>query len=447
MKKYPNDTIAAQATPPGRGGIGIVRVSGPDAQKIATRFLGKIPKARYAQYRAFKDSDGATIDEGIVIFFPAPNSFTGEDVLEFHGHGGPVVMDRLLKSILDAGTRLAKPGEFTERAFLNNKIDLAQAEAIADLIDASSEEAAHSAVRSLQGDFSRRIRRVIDALIELRKWIEACIDFPEEEIEFLNEDRVQKDLNSIIEQLNAVLASAKQGTLLQEGMSVVIAGRPNVGKSSLLNQLSGRDTAIVTEIAGTTRDILREYIHIDGMPLHVVDTAGLHQSDNVVEQEGMRRAKQEIHNADMVLYMFDGKKNDIENLVEISAEHPNVLIKNKIDLSGELPEKTNTNDSVTIKLSAKTGEGIDLLKTHLKEFMGYQKNQEGVFTARRRHLDALMRAKNHLRSGRDQLYSHHAGELLAEDLRLAQNALSHITGEFTSNDLLGEIFSSFCIGK
>jgi len=447
MTTIPNDTIAAQATPPGRGGVGIVRVSGPGTQKIAIKLLGAIPKARYAEHRLFKDSDDTTIDEGIVLFFSGPNSFTGEDILELHGHGGPVVMDRLLQATLHAGARLAKPGEFSERAFLNNKIDLTQAEAIADLIDASSQEAARSALRSLQGDFSNRINHLLTALIELRKWVEACIDFPEEEIDFLKDDKIKNNLNALINQVALVLNSAKRGALLQEGMAVVIAGKPNVGKSSLLNQLSGKDVAIVTEIAGTTRDILREYIHIDGMPLHVIDTAGLHQTDDLVEQEGIRRAKQEIQNADMILYMYDGMAHDMETLKEISQELPRVFIKNKIDLLEEMPEKNETDGEVTIKLSAKTGEGIDLLRKHLTEFMGYQKTEEGAFIARRRHLDALNRANNFLENGRAQLCEYGSGELLAEDLRAAQHALSEITGEFTSDDLLGEIFSSFCIGK
>lgn len=442
-----NDTIAAQATPPGRGGIGIIRVSGPATQKIAMTMLGKLPQPRHAHYQQFKDQHAAVIDEGVALFFPAPHSFTGEDVLELHGHGGPVVMDRLLKSVLHAGARLANPGEFSERAFLNNKIDLAQAEAIADLIAASSEEAARSALRSLQGEFSQRIHQLLDVLITLRKWVEACIDFPEEEIDFLKEERIKTDLTNIITQVEAVLAVAKQGTLLQEGMTVVIAGKPNVGKSSLLNQLSGKNAAIVTEIAGTTRDVLREYISIDGMPLHIVDTAGLHHTDDVVEQEGMRRAKQEIANADMLLYMFEGEAPDVQALADIAHDLPKVLIKNKIDLTAEPPEKIATTMYTTIKLAAKTGAGIDLLKTYLKEFMGYQKAPEGVFIARRRHLTALTNAKKYLDNGCAQLRANCAGELLAEDLRLAQNALAQITGEFSADDLLGEIFSSFCIGK
>lgn len=422
-------------------------MSGPNAQQIAIAILGVLPKIRYAEYHLFKDHNAAIIDEGIALFFSGPNSFTGEDVLELHGHGGPVVMDRLLQAILKAGACLAKPGEFSERAFLNNKIDLAQAESIADLINASSQEAARCAVRSLQGEFSRRIHNIVDQLIELRKWVEACIDFPEEEIDFLKDERVQEALQKIILDVSQVLSSAKQGALLQEGMTVVIAGKPNVGKSSLLNQLSGKDSAIVTHIAGTTRDILREYINIDGMPLHIVDTAGLRNSDDPIEQEGMRRAQQEISNADALILMTDATE---EGKPEISAHIKNIPIirvKNKIDITNECAEKINANEQTVIKLSAKTGVGINLLKNYLKELMGYHKTDENNFIARRRHVNALENAKSALENGLSQLRDANAGELLAEELRLAQNSLSQITGEFTSDDLLGEIFSSFCIGK
>ncbi len=428
-------------------------MSGPNAQQIAIAILGVLPKIRYAEYHLFKDHNAAIIDEGIALFFSGPNSFTGEDVLELHGHGGPVVMDRLLQAILKAGARLAKPGEFSERAFLNNKIDLAQAESIADLINASSQEAARCAVRSLQGEFSRRIHNIVDQLIELRKWVEACIDFPEEEIDFLKDERVQEALQKIILDVSQVLSSAKQGALLQEGMTVVIAGKPNVGKSSLLNQLSGKDSAIVTHIAGTTRDILREYINIDGMPLHIVDTAGLRNSDDPIEQEGMRRAQQEISNADALILMTDATeegKPEIPEIPEISTHIRNIpiiLVKNKIDITNECAEKINANEQTVIKLSAKTGVGIDLLKNYLKELMGYHKTDENNFIARRRHVNALENAKSALENGLSQLRDANAGELLAEELRLAQNSLSQITGEFTSDDLLGEIFSSFCIGK
>ena len=443
---HSNDTIAAQATPPGRGGVGIVRLSGPQTRAIAEAVLGKIPKARRAEFFQFKASDHTTIDEGLALFFPSPHSFTGEDVLELHGHGGPVVMDALLRCVLKNGARLAKPGEFSERAFLNNKIDLAQAEAIADLIDASSDDAARSAVRSLQGDFSKRIHQLVDALIELRKMVEAAIDFPEEEIDFLEEYGVKKSLQIIIDRVEKVEASAKQGALLREGMTVVIAGKPNVGKSSLLNQLCGKESAIVTNIAGTTRDALREYVNIDGMPLHFVDTAGLRETDDVVEKEGMRRAWQEIEKADRVLLITDGSKPEVEE-TKAFGKTPVTIIKNKIDLTGKKPAQEKINDKTILSLSAKTGEGIALLKNHLKESMGYRQTQEGTFIARRRHLDAIARAKKLLKKGQKELIAHRAGELLAEDLRLAQNALSEITGQFTSDDLLGEIFSSFCIGK
>lgn len=451
------DTIVAQATPPGRGGVSIVRVSGPATQAIAKDIIGFIPKPRYATFTEFKDQKKQTIDEGIALYFQGPNSFTGEDVLEFQLHGGPFVVDRLLQRVLCLDVRLANPGEFSYRAFLNNKIDLAQAEAIADLIHADSEQAARSAVRSLQGDFSRCIHTLLDQLIQLRKLVEASIDFPEEEIDFLSENHVQEKLHDLIGALEKVQASAKQGALLQEGMTVVIAGEPNAGKSSLLNCLSGKASAIVTDIAGTTRDILREYIHIDGLPLHVVDTAGLRETCDAIEEEGVRRARAAIENADLVLLMVDGFSVNVSACLEelagvkktlgLSDKLPVVLVKNKIDLTGEQPGEETIDGAVMLKLSAKEKSGIDLLKNYLKRHMGYQQSEEGVFIARRRHLDALAEVKQFLKNGETQLQQHHAGELLAEDLRLAQCALGKITGDFTSDDLLGEIFSSFCIGK
>ena len=442
----PNDTIAAQATPPGRGGVGIIRLSGLHTKVIAQKILGKVPVARRAEFFQFKDHDHTIIDEGLALFFPSPHSFTGEDVLELHGHGGPVVMDSLLRCVLQHGTRLAKPGEFSERAFLNNKIDLIQAEAIADLIDAGSSAAARSAVRSLQGDFSKCVHELVDALINLRKMVEAAIDFPEEEIDFLEEYDVKKSVQTIINQVKQVEASAKQGALLQEGMTVVIAGKPNVGKSSLLNQLCGKESAIVTDIAGTTRDTLREYVNIDGMPLHFIDTAGLRETDDIVEKEGVRRAWKAIEKADRVLLVTDASKPP-EGTEMTFGKIPITIIRNKIDLVSEPVIPSESPTPVALSLSAKTGEGIALLKDHLKKCMGYDQTQEGAFIARRRHLDAIARAKTLLEKGFNELTAHRAGELLAEDLRLAQNTLSEITGEFTSDDLLGEIFSSFCIGK
>jgi tRNA modification GTPase len=441
-------TIAAIATPPGRGGVGIVRLSGPLTPTIAQQMIGRLPPARHATHAKFIDTDGSLIDEGLAIYFPNPHSFTGEDVLELQGHGGPIVMDRLLKRALQLGARLAKPGEFSERAFLNNKIDLTQAEAIADLIDATSVTAARCAIRSLQGEFSKTINELVARLIELRMMVEAAIDFPEEEIDFLAESTITQDIQQLIVQVNQIQQTAKQGALLREGITVVIAGEPNVGKSSLLNQLSGYDAAIVTDVPGTTRDILREAIQIDGIPIHIVDTAGLRQTEDVVEQEGMRRAKAEIKNADILLMMVDATKpNDADMFSDVTPTIPRLIVKNKIDLIGELPSKTQTNAGTQITISAKTGAGIDILKNHLKEIMGLHPAQESVFIARRRHLDILARVKAHLEHGYQQLLAHRAGELLAEDLRQAQQALTEITGEFSADDLLGKIFSQFCIGK
>ncbi len=451
-----SDTIVAQATPPGRGGVGIVRISGRAASLIAQEILGKLPKPRYADYLPFRDADGSTLDQGIALWFPGPNSFTGEDVLELQGHGGPVILDLLIKRILAiSGVRIARPGEFSERAFLNDKLDLAQAEAIADLIDASSEQAARSAVNSLQGAFSTRINHLVEALTNLRIYVEAAIDFPDEEIDFLSDGKIEAKLNEVIGDLAAVRTEARQGSLLREGMKVVIAGRPNAGKSSLLNALAGREAAIVTDIAGTTRDVLREHIHIDGMPLHIIDTAGLRDASDEVERIGIERAWNEIEQADTVLFMVDGTTTDATEPAEIwpdfMARLPNslpiVVVRNKADVTGEAMGKTEVNGHSLIRLSARTGEGIDLLREHLKESMGFNQNMEGGFLARRRHLQALEQAAQHLLQGKDQLLGAWAGELLAEELRLSQQSLSEITGEFSSDDLLGRIFSSFCIGK
>ena len=450
------DTIVAQATPPGRGGVGILRVSGPKAQDVAKAVLGILPKPRYAHYLPFLASDGTTLDEGIALFFPNPHSFTGEDVLELQGHGGPVILDLLLKRILEiSGVRIARPGEFSERAFLNDKLDLAQAEAIADLIDASSEQAAKSAISSLQGVFSKKVNALVESLIHLRIFTEAAIDFPEEEIDFLSDGKIEAELNQVIEQLNEVRQEAKQGSLLREGMKVVIAGRPNAGKSSLLNALAGRDAAIVTNIAGTTRDVLREHIHIDGMPLHIIDTAGLREASDEVERIGIERAWQEIEQADRVLFMVDSTTTNETNPEKLWPEFierlpkniPVTVIRNKADLTGEALGYSEEEGYALIQLSARTGEGVTLLREHLKQAMGFSSSTEGGFLARRRHLQALEKAAEHLNNGQYQLITFHAGELLAEELRLAQEALSEITGEFTSDDLLGRIFSSFCIGK
>lgn len=450
------DTIVAQATAPGRGGVGIIRVSGPKAQQVALEVVGKALKPRYAEYTPFKDDNGLELDQGIALYFPNPHSFTGEDVLELQGHGGPVVMDMLIKRILKIdGIRTARPGEFSERAFLNDKMDLAQAEAIADLIDASSEEAAKSALNSLQGVFSKKINTLVESLIYLRIYVEAAIDFPEEEIDFLADGKVSGDLQGIIDNLNAVRKEANQGAIMREGMKVVIAGRPNAGKSSLLNALSGKDSAIVTDIAGTTRDVLREHIHIDGMPLHIIDTAGLREASDEVERIGIERAWQEIAQADRVLFMVDGTTTDAtdpkiiwpEFLDRLPESMGMTVIRNKADQTGEDLGICHVNDPTLIRLSAKTGEGVDALRNHLKECMGFSGNQEGGFMARRRHLEALEKASQHLDIGQQQLEGYMAGEILAEELRIAQQHLSEITGEFTSDDLLGRIFTSFCIGK
>jgi len=444
------DTIAAIATPPGRGGVGIVRVSGPKSRDIAGKILGRLPKIRYAEYLPFRNEHGDVVDTGIALFFQKPHSFTGEDVLELQAHGGPVVLDLILKRVLQCGARPARAGEFSEQAFLNNKMDLAQAEAVADLIAADSEEAAKAAVRSLQGEFSRVIHALLEDVIHLRMYVEAALDFPEEEIDFLSDGKVETQLHHIEQSLNAVFKSARQGCLLREGMTLVIAGKPNAGKSSLLNQLAGREAAIVTDIPGTTRDVLREHIQIDGLPLHIIDTAGLRDSTDPVEQEGIRRAWKEIEQADRLLLMLDDRDHANDHLA-IEDRVPKTLgitrLYNKIDLTGRSAEIKQTPQGVDIALSAKTGAGLELLREHLKQCMGYEQASEGKFMARRRHLDALETAHIHLESAKHCLQELHAGELLAEELRAMQDALNQITGEFTSDDLLGRIFSSFCIGK
>lgn len=450
------ETIAAIATAPGRGGVGIVRVSGPRALPIAITLTGREPTVRHAHHGPFHADDGEVIDEGLLLFFRGPHSFTGEDVLELQGHGGPMVLDMLLQRCLELGARLARPGEFSERAFLNDKLDLAQAEAIADLIEASSAQAARNAVRSLQGEFSRRVHQLTEELIQLRIYVEAAIDFPEEEIDFLADGRVLEQLASVRASLSTVLREAGQGALLRDGMTVVIAGRPNAGKSSLLNALAGREAAIVTEVAGTTRDVLREHIHIDGMPLHVVDTAGLRDTEDMVERIGVQRAIEAIRQADRVLLVVDastGQPDDpLQSWPDLLAVRPDpaktTLIRNKADLTGESSSLSVDQDGhATLSLSARSGDGLELLREHLKQCMGYEQTGEGSFSARRRHLDALRKADEFLLAGHRQLTQAGAGELLAEDLRQAQQALGEITGAFTSDDLLGRIFSSFCIGK
>ncbi|MEY8215132.1 MAG: tRNA uridine-5-carboxymethylaminomethyl(34) synthesis GTPase MnmE [Colwellia sp.] len=463
-------TIAAQATAPGRGGVGIIRVSGSEAKNVAQAILGKVPAIRKAEYLPFSNANNETLDQGIALFFQAPNSFTGEDVIEFQGHGGPVVLDMLLKTILALpNIVMAKPGEFSEQAFLNDKLDLTQAEAIADLINSSSEQAARSALHSLQGEFSKLVNEMVESIIHLRMYVEAAIDFPEEEVDFLADKKIVTNLKAIINKVEAVRKQAQQGSIIREGMRVVIAGRPNAGKSSLLNALSGKETAIVTDIAGTTRDVLTEQIHIDGMPLHIIDTAGLRDSNDKVEKIGIKRAWQEINQADRVLLMVDDSdgysvdNNVLKDEQNIKAYYPDffeklpnniglTLIRNKADITNNATGynefiDNQGNKHAIVTLSAKTGSGIDSLKDHLKTIMGYEASTEGGFMARRRHLTALDNTHQHLMIGLEQLESYVAGEILAEELRICQQALDQITGEFTSDDLLGKIFSSFCIGK
>lgn len=445
MNSIDNETIAAIATPVGRGGIGVVRISGSLIPVIAQGLLGGLPKARYASYRDFKDSQGETIDQGIALYFPAPNSFTGENILELQGHGGVVVMDRLLHSILEYGARLARPGEFSERAFLNGKIDLTQAEAIADLIDSASIQAARCALRSLQGEFSTHIHSLVDALIWLRTYIEAGIDFVDEEIDLLADGLVINKIHELQYAVARVLDKAQQGYLLREGLRVVLVGEPNVGKSSLLNSLSGRDSAIVTPIAGTTRDVIHEHIQLDGIPLHITDTAGLRETEDLVEQEGIRRTRIALQEADIVILLLDDRYNNDVPQQALLAEMPTspVIIRNKIDLSGH---EAGINAQGVVYLSAKTGAGVAELKQYLKDKVGVHDYSEGNFIARRRHLDALQRAQQALNNAETRTLAYQ-NELLAEELRLAQQALGEITGEFTADDLLGKIFSTFCVGK
>ena len=444
------DTIAAIATPPGRGGVGIIRLSGPGCKSIAVNMLGKCPSPRQADYLPFLNEEQDVIDEGIAIFFSNPHSFTGEDVLELQAHGGPVILDLLLQCCVKQGARIARPGEFSERAFLNDKLDLAQAEAIADIIDASSEQAARAAIRSLQGEFSKRVNSLLTELTELRMYIEAAIDFPEEEIDFLSDNNIYVRLDKIDQEYTDLMDSTRQGTLLREGITIVIAGKPNAGKSSLLNALAGKEAAIVTDIAGTTRDVLREHINIDGLPVHIIDTAGLRETNDQVEKIGVKRAWDEITKADGVLLIVDDQSGvtdeDKTILNQLPKNLTTTIVRNKSDLTQNKPS-INDNAITEITLSAKENEGIDLLRKYLEQMVGYQVGGEGEFIARRRHLDSLERVGKHIFMAREQLEKAKAGELAAEELREAQQDLAEITGEFTSDDLLGKIFSSFCIGK
>jgi tRNA modification GTPase len=442
------DVIAAIATAPGRGGIGVVRVSGPHLEEISIAILGHCPSPRHAAYLDFKDGDGTVIDRGIALYFPAPHSYTGEYVLELQGHGGTAVMQRLLQRCLELGARLAEPGEFTRRAWLNDKMDLAQAEAVADLIEASTAQAAKSAMRSLAGEFSARIHELRDRLVNLRMYVEACLDFPEEDIDFITEGGVAEKLAGVAEELQNVFNGARQGNLLREGIHVVLIGQPNVGKSSLMNQLAGEEVAIVTAIAGTTRDTIRSEIQIDGVPLHIIDTAGLRETDDEVERHGIARTWRAAESAHIALILVDAahgigeaEKSIIGRLRGVSHQ---VWVHNKIDLAESKPGLEDIDGHTHLFLSAKTGAGIDLLRRHLLKLAGWQSGGEGVFMARERHLRALERVAECLENAAGTLRQ---PELLAEELRLGQESLNEITGEFTSDDLLGEIFGRFCIGK
>ena len=442
-----SDTIAAIITPRGRGGVSIVRISGLNTRDIGAKILGTLPAPRRISHRAFVDWKGRVIDNGLAIFFPAPNSYTGEDVLELQGHGGPVVSDLLLKCTLNLGTRLARPGEFSERAFLNEKLDLAQAEAIADLIESHTEHAARCAMRSLQGEFSEQINSLLDRLVELRSYVEAALDFPEEDIDFLADETVLLKLKDLNHHLHLLMREAHQGSLLREGMRLVIAGRPNVGKSSLLNRLAGQDAAIVSATPGTTRDVMQQEIQLEGMPVRVSDTAGLRISSEPIEQEGIRRAWKEINAADLIVFGINNGYSQQER--EIEAELPESVpvlrVWNKIDLGSKPPGLHGQ----TVFISAKTGAGLDVLRQRLMSQINYQggSTEEGMFMARRRHLQALRQTSDALDAAYECLSLQRAGELVAEELMHAQRSLSEITGKFTSDDLLGKIFSSFCIGK
>lgn len=451
-----HDLIAAIATPKGNGGVGIVRLSGPDQdiQKIAEKIIKKVPKTRYAQYTSFFSESGDVVDEGIAIYFPAPHSFTGESVLELQAHGGAVVLDCLLAAVLQQGARMANAGEFSMRAYMNGKMDLLQAESICDLITAGTEAAARSATRSLQGEFSKHVNGLLEKLIELRRYVEAAIDFSEEEIDFLQEGQVAEQVDSLQKSVNELLKKAQQGVLLQQGASLAIVGEPNVGKSSLLNRLTATDTAIVTNVAGTTRDVLRERIQIDGLPIHLVDTAGLRETQDQVEKVGIERSWQEVSRADCLLFVWDlstttdpSGSEILQKIQEkVGKQVPVVLVGNKLDQAVDNSVGNLGSACDQIWLSAKTGAGVDKLRERIKELMGYHSETEAPFTARRRHISALERVLAALQAGKQQV-DNGLGDCLAEELRYAQEALAELTGEFSSDDLLGEIFANFCVGK
>ena len=445
---HKSDTICALATAYGQSGIGVIRVTGPLSKSISKKILHQDLQPRYAYYGSFFDNDNNLIDKGVAISFPGPNSYTGEDVVEFQGHGGVSVIRKLLETIISLDVRVAEPGEFTKRAFLNGKMDLVQAEAVQDLIQSSSEESALSAVRSLTGEFSEKINQILSELIALRVFVEATIDFSDEEIDFLESHEVSSKLHSLKVTLLNILESANQGAILRDGIHVAIAGKPNAGKSSLLNSLTKQPSAIVTDVAGTTRDVLKETIQIDGMPIHIIDTAGLHNSDNIIEQEGIRRAHTEINNADVVLLVYDAsdKSVDLSILPESVKDKPKIVIKNKIDLTRSKTGIQKIQNNPEISISAKNGDGINIVRKALADFAGLNSNTEGVFLARKRHIIAINETLSFINSAISQLDGG-ASELVAEDLRQAGMHLGQITGEFSSDDLLGQIFSSFCIGK
>jgi len=442
-----SDNIAAIATAPGRGGIGVVRISGHNLDATAAAIIGRLPPPRKASYDSFLNKEKEVIDQGIALFFPAPNSYTGEDVIEFQGHGGPAVLQLVLQRCLELGSRLALPGEFTQRAFLNDKLDLAQAESVADLIDSTTAQAAKSAMRSLMGEFSQVVHQLVAQLIDLRMLVEAMLDFPEEELDMPDLTRREQKLSSIRHDLEKTLSLAQQGSLLREGAHIVLIGQPNVGKSSLLNRLSGEEVALVSEVPGTTRDLIRQTIQINGVPLHIIDTAGLRESQDTVELMGIARTKSSIDKADVILLMLDVAQGlseaDSKILSDLPPNTPRLSIFNKIDLLENLPEEKLQSGGEYVYISAKTGTGVDELRERILTLIGWHQ-ESGVFMARERHVRALIMAQNHLTNALSEICR---SELFAEELRLAQDALSNITGEFSSDDLLGEIFSRFCIGK
>jgi tRNA modification GTPase len=447
-RSRPDDVIAAIATALGRGGIGVVRVSGPQLLQFAQTLTGRIPSPRLASLASFLDAQGQTIDQGLLLYFPAPHSFTGEDVLELQGHGGPVVMQMLLARCVELGARLAEAGEFSKRAFLNDKLDLAQAEGVADLIDASTVAAARSAMKSLSGRFSEVIHVWRDALVDLRMLVEASLDFPEEDIDFLEAARAREKLNTLATELGSIIARARQGSLLRRGLHVVLVGQPNVGKSSLLNRLSGEDRAIVTDIAGTTRDVLKEAIQIEGIPLHIIDTAGLRETEDAVEKIGIARTWGEIEKADVIVRMVEAAKgiSSEDHWIDarLPVDVPVIWVFNKVDATDQSSGRENGGVELRVRLSAKSGAGVDDLRSLLLEIAGWQSHDEDVFLARERHLVALKEAALHVAQAREVFVQL---DLLAEELRLAQEAVNSITGEFGADDLLGVIFSRFCIGK